>query len=1151
MTTLSWGRFGLSSNLPQLLGFCLWISSQSITVEVTIESGESFIYTAVYASNDFDTRKELWLSLRDTYSSFNLAARPWMVNGDFNEILLPSETSNPAILRTNRAMRLFGDCLTDVGLFDLPFHGPAYTWTNHQPTSPIGKKIDRCLVNGNWLATFPTSHCSFEAPLFSDHTPCVINLITKPPNYGTRSFRFYNMLLKLPSFLETVQEAWNEAGDSATTLSSLCFKLKSLKRPMKSLCKEKFSGIENRVFEAADQLKAIQMVSLQDPSPSNLLLEKSARENWLLLRQAEESFFKQRSRVKWLSEGDFNTSFFHKVMKARNAENSVKYLTRPDGTRAETSQEIHMHAVNYYESIMTSVRGFFSPDLPDFLELLQLPICSHAHLVILTKEITAEEIKLSLARMPSSKTPGPDGFPAEFFRASWGILGAEITATILSFFRSPFMPKALNSTSLVLLQKRPEADELKDYRPISCLNTIYKLITRLLAGKLKSILPEMIVPNQTAFVKDRLLLENVLLASEVIKGYHKLNLSPRMTLKVDISKAFDSVRWDFILSVLQAHKVPSVYLQAIRSCICSPTFSITINGTTSGYFKGKTGLRQGDPLSPSLFVMVMNVLSLMLNKAASEGIFAYHPGCEILKLTHLSFADDLLIFLEGNLDSLKGVFQVLKQFEELSGLVVNISKTSLFCSGIDFSVLADIEASVGLCPSALPIRYLGLPLCTRKLSMADCDPLITQIRKKLNSWTHRLLSLAGRYTLLSSVIPGIVGFWSSAFFLPKAVIRKINSMSSAFFWHGSTDSARGAKVSWHDISFPKKEGGLGLRNLKTWNDTCGLKLIWMLFFRAGSIWVAWIRQKYLSHSPFWALNGKNSGFSWMFRQILKLRVKASSLIRTVIGNGDDTFFWWDPWTPYGPLIHYIGGDGPYAMGIPLFSTVSELKTTQGWKLPPPRSEKQLNLHVFVTTLTPSVSSDHTVWVIDEVIQKSFSSRQVWNCIREKKPEVPWANTIWHKARIPKHAFTAWLFVLNRNPTLDRITRWDFELEQTCLLCGLEAESRNHLFFSCTFSRQVWEVILLKLGIQSPLYQWDVVLQWLPAATGSGDLSLALLQAWQACIYEVWCERNRRFHLGVTFPVRKIIRLVLLVVKDRTLGLVQQNQDRQSLLLCWS
>lgn len=183
--------------------------------------------------------------------------------------------------------------------------------------------------------------------------------------------------------------------------------------------------------------------------------------------------------------------------------------------------------------------------------------------------------------MSSGKTPGPDGMTAEFFKASWSVLGEELTTSIMDFFISPFMPTSLNSTSLVLIQKRVGAEELKDYRPISCLNTVYKIITRILADKLKGVLPDIVLPNQTAFVKDRLLLENVLLASEVVNGYHKNSGSAKITLKVDISKAFDSIRWDFLLCVLQAYQVPSCFYNAIKTCICSPSFSVSINVISS------------------------------------------------------------------------------------------------------------------------------------------------------------------------------------------------------------------------------------------------------------------------------------------------------------------------------------------------------------------------------------------------------------------------------------------------------------------------------------------------------------------------------------------------------------------------------------------
>ncbi|CAA7052246.1 unnamed protein product [Microthlaspi erraticum] len=382
----------------------------------------------------------------------------------------------------------------------------------------------------------------------------------------------------------------------------------------------------------------------------------------------------------------------------------------------------------------------------------------------------------------------------------------------------------------------------------------------------------------------------------------------------------------------------------------------------------------------------------------------------------------------------------------MSGLGVNIQKTSMFCQGLDSDTLGRIQARFNLRASSLPIRYLGLPLSSKKLNVADCDPLLALIKKKMDAWTNRFLSLAGRLSLLSSVISGIVGFWTSAFILPLKVIKKINSLSSSFLWHGKTGLSSAAKVAWKTISSPKAEGGLGLRDIASWNNASALKLIWMLFFRAGSIWVAWIRRRYLSNASFWALNDKNYSYSWMFRKILKLRQKAIQFLRIKIGNGDSTFFWWDPWTPFGSLSAYLGEDGPSRLGIPLNATVSDVWSGNGWTLPPARTDRQVNLHSYLLTVGCSSSVDTPIWSINGVIRKSFSLKEVWNEIRSTNPEVFWAPLLWHKAGLARHQTTSWLFLLNRNPTMDRMTSWGYETEGICLLCGLDSESRDHLFF---------------------------------------------------------------------------------------------------------
>lgn len=189
-------------------------------------------------------------------------------------------------------------------------------------------------------------------------------------------------------------------------------------------------------------------------------------------------------------------------------------------------------------------------------------------------------------------------------------------------------------------------------------------------------------------------------------------------------------------------------------------------------------------------------------------------------------------------------------------------------------------------------------------------------------------------------------------------------------------------------------------------------------------------------------------------------------------------------------------------------------------------------------------------MIDEVIQKPFSSRQVWNNIRTTKPLVSWSGLVWHKARIPKHAFSVWLFVLNRNPTLDRLVRWGCDVEQTCLLCGLHNESRDHLFFECGYSAEIWFAVVSKILSLTPPENWDAILQWLPTVSTSKDISLALLQAWQACIYEVWNERNRRFHCGITLLPSTIFHKVVNIVSNRSRAMVLQNPDRISLLQIW-
>ena len=183
--------------------------------------------------------------------------------------------------------------------------------------------------------------------------------------------------------------------------------------------------------------------------------------------------------------------------------------------------------------------------------------------------------------------------------------------------------------------------------------------------------------NQATFISSRSVYENILLVQEIVRNYYKEKGDPHCTLKIDLMKAYDSINWDFMLHCLHCFGFPMKFLSWIKECITSPKFSICLNGTLVGYFEGKMGLRQGDPLSPYLFVLVMEVFSRILADHTGGGSgFRFHAKCLKLNLTHLCFVDDLLIFYEASLNSIKIIQAALLEFEELSGLKANPSKSS-------------------------------------------------------------------------------------------------------------------------------------------------------------------------------------------------------------------------------------------------------------------------------------------------------------------------------------------------------------------------------------------------------------------------------------------------------------------------------------------
>lgn len=258
----------------------------------------------------------------------------------------------------------------------------------------------------------------------------------------------------------------------------------------------------------------------------------------------------------------------------------------------------------------------------------------------LTRSVSEEEIKTAVFQLGSLKAPGPDGYPGFFYQHYWEAIGPEVCRAIQCFFERGYLLKEMNQTNLVLIPKIKTLEKLSQFRPISLCNFHLKIIPKILANRLKGILGGIISPNQSAFVPGRLIQDNILVAYEAFHFLktHKSGKCSNMAVKLDFNKAYDRVEWDFLEAILRKMGFNEKWINWVMECVSTVSFSVVVNGAKRTCFKPSRGLRQGDPLSPYLFLLVIEVLSKLLHRGLREhhflgsrfaGLVQYYPICRL------------------------------------------------------------------------------------------------------------------------------------------------------------------------------------------------------------------------------------------------------------------------------------------------------------------------------------------------------------------------------------------------------------------------------------------------------------------------------------------------------------------------------------------
>ncbi|KAG7552028.1 Reverse transcriptase domain [Arabidopsis thaliana x Arabidopsis arenosa] len=425
----------------------------------------------------------------------------------------------------------------------------------------------------------------------------------------------------------------------------------------------------------------------------------------------------------------------------------------------------------------------------------------------------------------------------------------------------------------------------------------------------------LIGPARSSFIPGRLSSDNIVVVQEAVHSMRrKKGRKGWMLLKLDLEKAYDRIRWDFLKDTLKAAGFSEWWITCIMQCVVGPDMSVLWNGEKTEVFKPLRGLRQGDPLSPYLFVLCMERLCHLID--AEVGAKAWKPislSRGGLKLSHICFADDLILFAEASVKQIRVIRRVLERFCLASGQKVSLEKSKIFFSDNVSRDLCKLISDESRIKATQDLgRYLGMPILQKRINKETFGIILERMSSKLAGWKGRMLSLAGRITLIKSVLSSIPVHSMSTIKLPASTLSKLDKISRDFLWGSSAEKRKIHLVSWKTVCRPKRDGGLGIRTACDMNKALLAKLGWRLLHDQSGLWAGVLRSKYKVgdlRDQNWIVAKSNWLSTW--RSVgIGLREVVLNGYSWVIGDGKNILFWRDKWLADLPLMDTATQDVP-------------------------------------------------------------------------------------------------------------------------------------------------------------------------------------------------------------------------------------------------
>ncbi|KAA3465749.1 reverse transcriptase [Gossypium australe] len=788
---------------------------------------------------------------------------------------------------------------------------------------------------------------------------------------------------------------------------------------------------------------------------------------------------------------DRNTTNFHNCASARRRVIIISKLILDDGKEINDASVIHDEAKLYFEKLFNT-NGVANPR--EVLEGIEESISIEANEYLLAP-FSEDEVKTTLKGMGPIKAPGPDGFPAIFFQKYWHIVGKEVLGFCLRVLNEGKEVDSVNMTNIVLIPKVQNPTSLVNFRPISLCSVLYKLVAKTIANRMQNVMDTCIDQVQSAFVPGR-------------------------------------VEWDFIKEVMNKMGFARKWIELIMKCITSVSYTVLINGSRGRIFNPSGGLRQGDPLSPFLFLICSEGLSALMRTAKKNGLLrgakASRKGLEI---SHLLFADDCMMFGEATEKGARVLKDLLNTYERCSGQCVNFGKSTIFYStNTTEGSKAAVGRLLGVRSSSSPKKYLGLPNMVGRQKKEAFQNLVDRIASRIERWSSRLLSQGGKEVFIKSVLQAIPTHAMSCFLFPRVLCEKIESILARFWWQKGPGKRGIHWCQWRFLCRSKEEGGLGFRRMAQFNISLLAKQGWRLLNFLNSLVARAFKAKYFPNTNFLHLR-LGSLCSYIWRNIWATKGTLEKGLLWKVGTGSNISISQDTWIP-----DYVNGRLLSSFDNLQCDKVAELISS---------NETEWNKELIVNTFPADVAElilriplsmepheEFLAWSGEPM--GVFSVRSSYKLLQRLDPTAYALHNIYKdfyrrlwQIEIPSK-MKIFIWKISWNYIASKVNMYNRRLVNNilCPRCGGDDEMLNHLFRECPVSAEIWRM-LPEVNLTG--FTNNEFSDWLTMVVAS--LSLEKSRTFCIALWSIWGDRNSRIHEKSNRSSREIVRFIYSYIQD--------------------